>query len=261
MSRITIRADERRPLAVLLAFVAAGAVVGGAVALAAPNGNSSTLEVKVFPKELQKKKYKRAKLFTHVATDYAHPGLKPQGGFVSRTQIWYDDDGKISTKGIPVCKKNLANTTMAQAMALCGKAKVGRGTAVATSTQNASIPNCVLVFNGPKKGGKPTVLLHTRVQGTTCGKPKGNNSGALTILLKGVVKPASGDYGDQLDVKNIDTAPLPLKDYRATVGGKNGYIRARCHDKNRTLNSKAKFTYSDGQADTVKYSYKCKRGG
>src|SRR5581483_2436526 len=135
------------------------------------------------------------------------------------------------------CTKNLANTTMGHAMALCGKAKVGSGTAVATSTQNASIKNCVLVFNGPKKGGKP----------------KGNNSGSLTILLTGVIKPASGDYGNQLDVKNIDSAPLPLKDFKATVGGgKSKYIKARCHDKDHTLNAKAKFTYSDGQSDTVK---------
>jgi hypothetical protein len=248
----------RRGYAVMLAIAAAGAVGAAGIAIGAPNGNSSTAKVKVFPKQLPKKKRKPAQLVTHVSTHYAHPGVKAQGGFVSRTQIWYDDDGKISTKGIPVCKKNLANTTMGQAMALCGNAKVGRGTAVATSTQNASIPNCVLVFNGPKKGGKPTVLLHTRVQGTNCDKPKGNNSGSLTILLKGVIKPASGDYGNQLDVKNIDTAPLPLKDFKATVGGRNSkYVKARCHDKDHTLDAKAKFTYSDGQSDTVKSQYKC----
>ena len=248
----------RRGLFVTLAVAAAAALGAAAIAVGAPDGNSSTAKVKVFPKKLPKKKRKPAKLLTHVSTDYAHPAVKPQGGFVKRTQIWYDDDGKINTKGIPKCTKNLANTTMGQAMALCGKAKVGSGTAVATSTQNASIKNCVLVFNGPKKGGKPTVLLHTRVQGTNCDKPKGNNSGSLTILLTGVIKPASGDYGNQLDVKNIDSAPLPLKDFKATVGGGNSkYIKARCHDKDHTLNAKAKFTYSDGQSDTVKSKSTC----
>jgi hypothetical protein len=248
----------RRGLFVTLAVAAAAAVGAAAIAVGAPDGNSSTAKVKVFPKKLPKKKRKPAKLLTHVSTDYAHPAVKPQGGFVKRTQIWYDDDGKIRTKGIPKCKANLAGTTMGQAMALCGKAKVGSGTAVATSTQNASIPNCVLVFNGPKKGGNPTVLLHTRVQGNNCNKPKGNNSGSLTIVLKGVIKPASGDYGDKLDVKNIDSAPLPLKDFKATVGGgKSRYITARCHDKDHTLNAKAKFTYSDGQSDTVKSKSTC----
>ncbi len=248
----------RRGLFVTLAVAAAAALGAAAIAVGAPDGNNSTAKVKVFPKKLPKEKRKPAKLLTHVSTDYAHPAVKPQGGFVKRTQIWYDDDGKINTKGIPKCTKNLANTTMGHAMALCGKAKVGSGTAVATSTQNASIKNCVLVFNGPKKGGKPTVLLHTRVQGTNCGKPKGNNSGSLTILLTGVIKPASGDYGNQLDVKNIDSAPLPLKDFKATVGGgKSKYIKARCHDKDHTLNAKAKFTYSDGQSDTVKSKSTC----
>jgi hypothetical protein len=64
-----------------------------------------------------------------------------------------------------------------------------------------------------------------------------------------------------LEVDKIDTQPLPLKDYQATVGGGNRYITARCNDADHNLNSKAKFTYSDGQSDTVNYSTKCQVGG
>jgi hypothetical protein len=251
----------RRRHAVVLAIGGVVAVAAAGIALAAPNGNSSTLDSYVIPSTLPKTTYKAAKLFTHVSTTYAHPGDKPRGGFVRRTQIWYDDDGTVNPGAVPVCSQNLANTTMAQAMNRCGKSKVGTGKAVATSTQNANINACVLVFNGPKKNGYPTVLLHTRIQGTNCTQPVGNNSGALTVLLTGFIKPATGDYGKMLDVPNIDTQPLPLKDYQATVGGGGTrYIIARCHDTDHRLNSKAKFTYSDGQSDTVTDSQRCTVG-
>ena len=250
----------RRRYAVGLSLAAAGAVAVAGIALAAPDGNHSTLAANVIPSKLPQTNYKRAKLFTHVSTTYAHPGSKPQGGFVRKTQIWYDDDGKINANAVPVCNQSLANTTMAQAMSRCGSAKVGTGKAVATSTANANIPACVLVFNGPRQNGNPTVLLHTRIQGSNCSQPAGNNSGSLTVLLKGVIKPASGDFGNILEVDKIDTQPLPLKDYQATVGGGNNYITARCHDTNHTLNAKAKFTYSDGQSDVVNYSKPCTVG-
>lgn len=250
----------RRRRAVVVAVGAIGAVALAGIALAAPDGNHSTLDSSVIPSTLPKTNFKPAKLFTHVSTTYAHPGDKPRGGFVRRTQIWYDDDGTITPSAVPVCTQNLANTTMAQAMNRCGKAKVGTGKAVATSSQNANIPACVLVFNGPKTNGYPSVLLHTRIQGTNCTQPSGNNSGTLTVLLKGLIKPATGDYGKMLEVDKIDTQPLPLKDYQATVGGGNRYITARCHDADHRLNSKAKFTYSDGQSDIVTDSQPCKVG-
>lgn len=249
----------RRRYAVMLSLAAVAAATAG-IAVAAPDGNHSTLDSSVIPSTLPKTTYKQAKLFTHVSTTYAHPGDKARGGFVSKTQIWYDDDGRIDASAVPVCNQNLANTTMAQAMNKCGKSKVGTGKAVATSTQNANIPACVIVFNGPAKNGNPTVLLHTRIQGTNCSKPAGNTSGALTVLLQGVIKPATGDYGNMLEVDKIDTQPLPLKDYQATVGGGSRYITARCHDTDHNLNSKAKFTYSDGQTDTVYDAMPCTVG-
>src|SRR3954451_11506586 len=122
----------RRRYGLALAVTAAVAMAVAGIALAAPDGNHSTLAAKVIPSTLPKTTFKPAKLFTHVSTTYAHPGDRQRGGFVSKTQIWYDDDGKINPTAVPVCNKNLANTTMAQAMTLCGKSKVGTGKAVAT---------------------------------------------------------------------------------------------------------------------------------
>lgn len=252
----------RRRHAIGLGVVGVVAIGVAAVAMAAPDGNHSTLDAKIIPATLPKTTYKPAKLFTHVSTTYAHPADRPKGGFVRKTQIYYDDDGRINANAVPKCNQNLANTNMATAMSKCGKALVGTGKAVATSAANANIPACVLVFNGPPKNGNPTVLLHTRIQGTNCTKPAGNKSGSLTVLLTGVIKPATGDYGNILEVDKIDTQPLPLKDYQATVGGGGTrYITARCNDADHLLNSKAKFTYSDGQSDTVTDSMRCQVGG
>src|SRR3954454_9150083 len=141
----------RRRYAAMGAVAAIGAAAVAGLALGAPDGNHSTLVGNVIPSTLPKTTFKPAKLFTHVSTTYAHPGDKPRGGFVRKTQIWYDDDGKIDATAVPVCNQNLANTTMAQAMSKCGSSKVGTGKAVATSGANANIPACVLVFNGPEK--------------------------------------------------------------------------------------------------------------
>ncbi len=41
---------------------------------------------------------------------------------------------------------------------------------------------------------------------------------------------------------------------------KGGFISARCHDTDKKLNFKGKFTYSDGQSDNVGTSQSCTVG-
>lgn len=245
----------RRTYAVILAIAAAGAMAAVGIAMAAPDGNSSSIKGSKFaPSKLPKKKYKPGTLFVHTHTDYAMPGNIAMGGNVSRAQIYFDDDGKIDTKGIPKCKQPLGNIDMAAAMAACGKAKVGTGTAHA----QPNVPVCVLIFNGKKKGKNPTVDLFSRIGTSTCGHPKTNHTGGGSIVLTGVIKKAHGDYGNQLDVNPVyPLATLPLDDFD-TKTHKGSYVSTRCHDSNHKLDIKAKFTYTDGQHDTVHSSQKCK---
>ena len=153
----------RRRYAVLLVVSAIGALVAASVAFAITN-NTSTLSAKITPNTgLSKTTYKNVSLFVHLHTNFAHPGDKAHGGFVKEVKLYFDSDGKINPGAAPVCNKNLANTTEKQAMALCGTALVGKGTAQATSTAGATIPGCVIAFNGPKNGaGQPTIILHSR---------------------------------------------------------------------------------------------------
>ena len=61
-----------------------------------------------------------------------------------------------------------------------------------------------------------------------------------------------------LDVNNIPRS-LPLSDFLVTTQ-RGSYITSRCHDANKQLNTKGKFTYSDGQSDTVSSSKACTVG-
>ena len=143
----------RRRRAAIFAVAAIGALAAAGAAFAITN-NTSTLSVKVTPNTgLSKTTYKNGSLFVHTHTNFANPGNKAAGGFVKDVKLYFDSDLKFNSSAAPVCNKNLANTTEKQAMALCGTALVGKGTAQATSTANATIPGCVLAFNGPKRRG------------------------------------------------------------------------------------------------------------
>jgi len=254
-----MRSGRRHAAIALTAVVAVGAV---GIATAAPDGNSSSLEgSKTAPTTLPKKKFRSATLFVHTHTDYAHPGDRAQGGFVHRTQIFFDDDGITNPKGIARCPGAFSsNTTIEQAMQACHNSKVGTGTAKATSNGSDVLPGCVLIFNGKTQRGNPTDIIFTRIftPGTLdCSSLSTNTKGAVSVTLTGVLKKATGDFGTVLDVKNVDAASLPLMDFK-TKTHRGRYITARCHDKNHRLNIKGKFTYSDGQTDTVRTSQRCR---
>jgi hypothetical protein len=84
------------------------------------------------------------------------------------------------------------------------------------------------------------------------------------VLLDGTVKPNPASLGPDfqggkmLDVPNIPRT-LPLIDYNVTTQ-RGSYIQSRCHDADKRLNIKGKFTYSDGQSDTVGSSVACQVG-
>ena len=251
-----------------LALAAVVALAG--IALAAPNGNTSSLQGSgIKPTTLPKTTYKNAALIVHTHTTYAHPASTTQGGFVDRTQLYFDNDGKINATGVPRCDRSkiTGNITMKQAMAACGTAKVGAGTAGAL-LGTSTVHGCALVFNGkPNAQGQPTDLIFTRLQvpgSISCANPATNQNGNASVLLDGTVKPNPASLGPDfqggkmLDVPNIPRT-LPLIDYNVTTQ-RGSYIQSRCHDADKRLNIKGKFTYSDGQSDTVGSSVACQVG-
>lgn len=223
-------------LAVALAVAVAGVAVGK---------NTQGLTAQVGPSvvaKLPKTHLKSTKLRTVTTTNCAAPcsgagAIKP----VTKAQVSFDNDIVFTTKGLATCPKSkLDATTTSQAKAACPKAIVGHGQAKVAVAGNpdpaAEVSAVITAFNGPKKGGKDVIFLHTRVDAI-----------ANTTVLTGVLNKVGGDFGNRLDV----TVP-PLTANSATLVfdvtvQKGQYVRAHCGDKNKTLNYKGKFTYSGGE--------------
>ena len=244
----------RRRRAAIFAVAAIGALAAAGAAFAITN-NTSTLAFKFSPSTgLSKTTYKSGSLFVHTHTNFAKPGVKASGGFVKDVKLFFDSDFKFNPGAAPVCNKNLANTTEKQAMALCGTALVGKGTAQATSTANATIHGCVIAFNAPNS----KIILHSRfVMNPPCPNPSTSTAGSVDAILTGTLTAANkAGYGKKLDVPNIDTQPLPLKDFATTVQ-KGSYVQGRCSAS--PLHIQGTFTYSgSGQSpDTVTASQAC----
>jgi hypothetical protein len=273
-----MRIRKGSAVVLVLAMVASVAVAGIAVG---GGGNSSSLQgSKFFPNTLPKDNFKSGRLHVHTHTDYGQPG-----NFTDRSQLYFDDDGRLKLAGIPKCDKSKitgSDNDMADAMAACGPSKIGTGTARALVGGGTEVPACVLVFNGQSQNGKPTTLVYTRADTVppltiTCGNPGSNHQGNATVVLEGLVKPnpsslgadfTSPDHcsapgarlGCQLDVDNIGAAsPFPLTDFKVDTQ-RGDLLSARCHDADHKLNFKGKFTYNNGPSDTVGTSQTCTVG-
>ena len=246
----------RRRYAVVLALVAAGAMAVAGVAMAA---SSSTFTFSVSPSKVPKKNFQAAGLTTDLRTHYTKPA-----DAVDRTQIYLDKNFKIDPSQAKKCASSqLSNKTMAQAMAACKKALVGKGAATAQGPPAiGTIKACVLLFNGKPAGGKPTLQVLTRAQATpnsqiSCANPSSNNQGNATVLLQGVLKPATGLYSKVLDVSKItQKSPFPLEIFRTTIK-KGKYFSARCKAANKTWNMQVTWTYKSGAKNTKTQTQQC----
>jgi hypothetical protein len=248
-----------RRSAAILALATAGALAVAGIALAAAH---STVSFSFTPSNVPTNTYQKGKIFVHTHTNYTNPGNNRPGGATKRAQLNFDDDFKVNPGATPKC--NPTGGDLAHAMAQCGRAKIGKGTAKATANGAFTIRGCVLAFNGKRSGGHPTVRLFTRVDVSApsrvgCRDPRHNHQGNATVILKGIIKgsPIGGDFGRQVDFNHITSAAaFPLTDFQVGVQ-KGNYISARCHDGNHRWNLRTKFTYNNNTKQTVRSSKAC----
>jgi hypothetical protein len=248
----------RRRSAAILALAAVGVVAVAAVAIAAP---TSTFTFKMSPANAPKTTYTNGTLATDLITHYTNPGNNNPGGAVERTQIYLDKNWKINTSAAAKCSSSqLAGKTMKQAMAACGNALVGTGTATATANGLFEIHGCVLLFNGQPQSGLPTLKVFTRVQASnpsniSCANPSTNTQGNATVLLNGVLKNATAPYGKVLDVDHItQAASFPLEEFKTTVH-KGSFIQAKCPTS--PWHMKTTWTYNNNTTKTVSKTQPC----
>ncbi len=250
----------RKHLIWVLAVAVGLSVAGIAYAADGTGSDFSQLKQNVSPSKQDKNKFGKASLKIETSTlSNANPGTPTSPGNVpvptTNTKLTIDKQIKITTTKLPQCKVSLENTTTQSAIQLCKSSKVGAGSA--TACLGASNTPCtsklkflVTAFNGKPKGGKPTLILHSR-----------NDQFQLTTVLTGTL--------DQQ--KNTLNVPIPasvysvatITDFETTVGKtykangkKYNYISAKCSKGKYTL--KGAFTYLGGDpVDNVSTTTPC----
>jgi hypothetical protein len=253
-----------------LVWIIAAAMAVSAVGVASASDTSGTdfsqLKIKVDPSKLSKKKYKGAKLFVETSTlNNTDPGTPtdPHSTPVptKHVKLKFDKDIKFTSKGLPQCTASkVGQATTTQAKHICGKAKVGGGSAFACVVGTAANVPCapnghkqtVVAFNGKPKGGNPSVLLWT------------NNAVTGQTTLPAVLKAAKSPYGKTLfvTVPPLGGGAGSITEFQTTIdktfkqkGKTVGYTSAQCAKK--SLEIRADFTFTDGSKNTATNSTKC----
>jgi hypothetical protein len=241
----------RKYLVWILAIAFAATSVGIALASTA---NDSTVSMKVKPTKLDKNQFKPVGLTIETTTvvsgdaNAKQPTLFPDP--TSKVVLKFDNDIKFSNKSLKnkcTQAKLDASTDAAAAKSACQGDLVGKGSGVAcvndgtggcfvglVNPGETAIPAEVLAFNGKPSGGNLSFLLWT------------NNAVSGEVTLPAVLKKGgSGDFGSTLTVTvpQLGGGAGSLTEFKTSV--KNGkYVTARCHDGDKKLNVKAKFTYT-----------------
>jgi hypothetical protein len=173
----------------------------------------------------------------------------------------YDRQGSVDTTGLGVCTyAKLVATDVPAARRACGDAIVGRGTgtAVVTFPEQAPIPTTspITIFNGPKKHGLDTVLVHAHLEVPS----------PSTVLFPVVIERIhNGLYAYRTQVK----IPKLANGYGHPVSGfirigrkwtykgeKHSYINARCETGRLQLHGEFKF--KDGTLLAGTFFKRCK---
>ena len=242
----------RKYLAGALAAFMALACLNVAVA----GADVQSINAKLTPKKLSKKKYKPATIAIAIETQNndqagdSPPEFQNQPPAATRTIVDFPKNMKFDTSAAPHCKVSdaaLANTTTEQATNLCGKKsivsvsenvgpgfpkKTGAVQRVGGAVGFTDYDVVVTAFNGQKKN---TLFLHARVQALP-----------ITAVLVGKLtknQKASLSNGPSLDVTVPVLAAGGIKTFKTTV--KHGkYVQARCKQKNMTFGARS--TYNSG---------------
>jgi len=143
----------------ICATVPAGIAVGETIG---PPSPMFMLDGSFKPKKLPKKEFAPIQLELSGGITTGDGTTPPVTDVVT---LDFDKNGTLTTKGIKTCNpKKLQNTTTKQAKRKCKKAIVGQGKTKAIVDFEDQEPfdaiGPLVIFNGTKKGGKPTIVFH-----------------------------------------------------------------------------------------------------
>lgn len=158
----------------------------------------------------------------------------------------FDRAGRLMTRGLPVCRPaQIEGTVPATARRRCGKALVGQGSVAALVTlpgAPVTVRSPLSIFNGPRMGGKPTVLGHA--QSTVPSRE--------TYVVVVPIERRKGAFGYRATINFPEIAGgLGIlsridakigKSYRSK-DSRRSYVSARCADG--VFETRGRFTFDD----------------
>jgi hypothetical protein len=166
-----------------------------------------------------------------------------------RLVLLFDKHGAVETRGLPKCTvAKLVATTTTRARKQCPEAIVGTGFGAAVVELPEQRPieasTALTIFNGPKKGGNPTVIGHAHL----------DYPAPTTYLVPIVIQKINrGRYG----FKTVADFPRIANDYGSPIYGRLkigrtwnykgktlSYVNAHCPDGR--LQAEGEFTFKDG---------------
>jgi len=180
-----------------------------------------------------------------------HVDISAKGGGrpspLQQALIEFDRDGRLSVAGLPTCAPEaIAAASTEEARQACRGALVGTGrvgvlVSLPGGTVEASSP--LTIFNGPRREGNPTAILHARftvpaTQTYAIVVPIERLTGGFRYRARLDLPPLAGGLGalSHIDVKIG-------RRYRAD-GKPRSYISARCSDN--ILQTHGRFQFEDG---------------
>ena len=138
-------------LAIVLALGATGVLAVAGIALAAAATSTVSFSFTKVPAGALGKTFKSGKLNVHTHMTYTAPKTD-----TTRAQLYFDNDIKFNPTAAPKCNTASAAymnaKTLKEAMAACGSALVGTGTAKVNISAPGDTTGCVLAFNATVSG-------------------------------------------------------------------------------------------------------------
>lgn len=162
--------------------------------------------------------------------------------------IDFDRDGRLSTGGLPACApERLAAIGVREGRETCGGAIVGSGRIEAfielAGGDFVEGSSALTIFNGPRREGKPTVVLHARTavpetQTFAIVVPIERRPGGFRYRARLAVPEIAGGRGA------ITRVEVDIGRRFTSAGKRRSYVSARCSDG--ILRTHGRFIFADG---------------
>jgi len=205
------------------------------------------------PRTLPKRAYAPIHFEGHADVNSTDGGPVPP---LRQLRLDFDRDGRLSTRGLGVCPPaRLEGTTTKTARRRCRGALVGTGNIGASLSlpgfpREVSLRSPLLIFNGPRVGGRPSAIAHAREtfperRTYVVVIPIERRDGPFSYRATVTIPEFAGGYGSLVHVD----ARLGRRYGR---GDKRSYISARCGDG--VLETRGRLDFADPESTVIEGS-------